>query len=308
MSASTYGRMPLEKSDIMRKDNKWMDEIDSDEIDDKEPFITYLTPLIVFLVSMGCFVFFFCKAACYIHDDMQSLKQVVIFETDPFANDYSQFEENTESGWADTDADVIDSSQQPDIAVYDYETLMEQIPATAYISIPGTNISYPVMWSEEEGYFLYRDSQGRDNRNGSIFLSDENNPDLSDPINYIFGHNMKSGHMFGQLNRFLDEDYLAKHNICYIVTEEATKIYILYYAETVPDTTLLPRFNNAYLGTEEYNAYLQALSQRTGISFTRDAQLIEIITCSKNQGNRTIVYGYLCDDGLSDERDVGNRK
>lgn len=308
MSASAYGRMPLEKSDIMRKDNKWMDEIDSDEIDDKEPFITYLTPLIVFLVSMGCFVFFFCKAACYIHDDMQSLKQVVIFETDPFANDYSQFEENTEPVWADSDTDTINSSQQPDIAVYDYETLMEQIPATAYISIPGTNISYPVMWSEEEGYFLYRDSQGRDNRNGSIFLSDENNSDLSDPINYIFGHNMKSGHMFGQLNRFLDEDYLAKHNICYIVTEEATKTYILCYAETVPDTTLLPRFNNAYLGTEEYNAYLQALSQRTGISFTRDAQLIEIITCSKNQGNRTIVYGYLCDDGLSDERDAENQE
>lgn len=262
-TASTYGRMPLEKSDIMRKDNKWMDEID-----DKESFISYLTSLIVFLVSMGCFVFFFCKAACYISDDMQSLKQIIIFETDPFANDYNQFEENTERDWAD--ADTMDNSQLPDIGIYDYETLIKQIPATAYINIPGTNISYPVMWSEEEGYFSYRDYQGRDNRNGSIFLSDENNPDLSDPINYIFGHNMKSGHMFDQLNRFLDEDYLAKHNICYIVTEEATKTYILCYAETVSDTTLLPRFNNAYLGTEEYNAYFQALSQRTGISFPRD--------------------------------------
>ena len=290
----------------MRKDNKWMDEIDPDEIDDKEPFIGYLTPLIVFLVSMGCFVFFFCKAARYIHDDMQSLKQVVIFETDPYADDYSQFEENTEPGWADVDAE--DNSQLPDTETYDYETLMEQIPATAYINIPGTNISYPVMWSEEEGYFLYRDYQGRDNRNGSIFLSDENNPDLSDPINYIFGHNMKSGHMFGQLNRFLDEDYLAKHNVCCIVTEEATQYYILCYAETVPGTTLLPRFNNAYLGTEEYNAYLQALSQRIGISFPRDAHLIELITCSKNRGNRTIVYGYLCDDGLSDGRDEENRE
>lgn len=278
----------------MKKDNKWMGETDLDEFDDHESFVSYLTPLIVFLVSMACFVFFFCKAAKYIHEDMQSLKQVVIFETDPYADDYSQMEENTKPGWADT----ADTGQLPDIDIYDYETLMEQIPAAAYISIPGTNISYPVMWSEEEGYFLYRDFQGRDNRNGSIFLSDENAPDFSDPINYIFGHNMKSGHMFGQLNRFLDEEYLAKHSVCYIVTEEGTQYYILFYAETVPGTTSLPRFNNAYLGTEEYNEYLQSLAQRIGISFPRDTQLIELVTCSKNRQNRTIVYGYLCGDGL----------
>lgn len=288
----------------MGKDNKWMDKMDRDELDDRESFISCLTPLIVFLVSMACFVFFFCKAARYIHDDMQSIKQVVIFETDPFMDDYIQIGEETEPNWANDG----DSGQLPDTGTYDYDTLMEQIPATVYISIPGTNISYPVMWSEQEGYFLYRDYKGRDNRNGSIFLSDENNPDFTDPINYIFGHNMKSGHMFGQLNRFLDEDYLAKHNVCYIVTAEETKNYTLFYAESVPGTTLLPRFNNAYLGTEEYNAYLQALSQRIGIDFPRDAQLIELITCSRNRENRTIVYGYLSDVGLPAERMLGNRE
>lgn len=290
--------MPSEKSDIMKKDNKWMDR---DELDDREPHIRYLTPRIVFLVSMACFVFFSCKAARYIHDDMQSLKQIVIFETDPFLDDYSGIEGNTDPGWAKPAGD----GQPADTEIYNYEALAEQIPAAAYISIPNTNISYPVMWSEEEGYFLYRDCQGRNNRNGSIFLSNENAPDFSDPINYIFGHNMISGHMFGQLNRFLDEDYLVKHNVCHIVTAEGTKNYTLFYAESVPGTTLLPRFNNAYLGTEEYNAYLQALSQRIGIDFPMDAQLIELITCSRNRENRTIVYGYLCDDGLSAGRDAG---
>jgi len=287
--------VPLEKSDVMRKDNNVIGEIDLDEIDDREPFISYLAPLIVFLVSMACFVFFFCKAARYIQDDMQSLKQVVIFETDPFMDDYNQIEVDTGSGWAD----IVDNSKLPGTGTYNYETLREQIPASAYISIPGTNISYPVMWSEEEGYYLYRDFQGKYNRNGSIFLSNENAPDFSDPINYIFGHNMKSGHMFGQLNRFLDEDYLAKHSVCYIVTEEGTRYYALFYAESVPDTLTLQRFNIAYLGTEEYNAYLQALSQRIGISFPGDAQLIALITCSKDRESRTIVYGYLCDTDLS---------
>ncbi len=280
----------------MKKDKKWVDEMERDVFDDREPFISSLTPLIVFLVSMACFVFFFCRAARYIHDDMQSLKQVVIFETDPFVEDYSRTEGNIDTGWAQP----TDDGQMTNTEIYDYEALAEQMPAAAYISIPDTNISYPVMWSQEEGYFLYRDNRGRNNRNGSIFLSDENAPDFSDPINYIFGHNMKSGHMFGQLNRFLDAEYLEKHNICHIVTDGRTMSYILCYAESVPGTTLLPRFNSAYLGTEEYNAYLQALSERTGVDFPRDAQLIELITCSKDRENRTIVYGYLSDGGTSE--------
>jgi len=286
----------------MKKDKKWIEKMERDAFDDREPFINSLVPLIVFLVSMACFVFFFCRAARYIHDDMQSLKQVVIFETDPFMDDYSQTEDNTNAGWAQPTGggQQTDLPKMTDTEIYDYDALTEQIPAAAYISIPDTNISYPVMWSQEEGYFLYRDSWGRNNRNGSIFLSDENAPDFSDPINYIFGHNMKSGHMFGQLNRFLDEDYLAKHNVCYIVMDGGTLSYILCYAESVPGTTMLPRFNSAYLDTEEYNAYLQALSERTETDFPRDAQLIELITCSKNRENRTIVYGYLIDAEASE--------
>ena len=40
----------------MKKDNKWMGETDLDEFDDHESFVSYLTPLIVFLVSMACFL------------------------------------------------------------------------------------------------------------------------------------------------------------------------------------------------------------------------------------------------------------
>lgn len=281
----------------MKNDTRWMRKNREKEDGEKESIAGYIAPLLVFLAGMAGFAFFFCKAVCYIHDDMQSLDQMVIFETDPFMGYDNQAGENT--GPDEADADAMDDSQLPDAEVYGYETLREQIPAAVYINIPGTDISYPVMWSEEKGYFLYRDSQGRHNRNGSIFLSEENAPDFSDPINYIFGHNMKSGRMFGQLNRFLDEDYLAAHSVCHIVTERATQYYTLCYAESVPATHPLVRFNDACLGTEEYNAYLQALSQRVGISFPRDTQLIELITCSQKRENRTIVYGYLCSEETS---------
>lgn len=285
----------------MKNREKYFNETNQEKLDEREPLCSHIAPLIVFLACMAGFLVFFCKAACYIYDDIRSLDQMVVFETDPF------MESDSSAGEGDGQDEVAmpDRGQPPGAGEYSYEKLSEQIPAAAYLYIPDSDISYPIMWSEEKGYFLYRDVQGRRNRNGSIFLSDENAPDFSDPINYVFGHNMRSGRMFGQLNRFLEMEYLASHTVCYVVTEKGTQQYMLCYAESVPATHTLIRFNSAYFGTDEYNAYLQALSQRTGVSFPRDAQLIELITCSQKRDRRTIVYGYLCGeeevDGLEGE-------
>ena len=41
----------------------------------------------------------------------------------------------------------------------------------AWLQIPDTNIDYPVMWTpEDESYYLYRDFDGSDNKNGCLIL------------------------------------------------------------------------------------------------------------------------------------------
>ena len=39
---------------------------------------------------------------------------------------------------------------------------------------------------------------------GSIFMDSANTPDFSDPNTIVYGHNMKSGNMFGRLKKYLD--------------------------------------------------------------------------------------------------------
>ena len=125
----------------------------------------------------------------------------------------------------------------------------------AYINIVGTSISYPVMWSETAGYYLDHGSDGRKNRNGAIYLSDLNSPDFSDPINYIFGHNMNSGLMFHELNFFLEDSYLADHDICSIIVNGIKREYKLFRVNCVEEDSMIPFYNRDYYVKEMEGSY-----------------------------------------------------
>lgn len=96
----------------------------------------------------------------------------------------------------------------------------------AWIKIDGTVIDYPVMWTpREETYYLYRDFEGREDKNGCLILDTDSslNPLTTNLI--IHGHNMRSGAMFGTLTEYEDEEYCKEHNIITLHTEEYERRY-----------------------------------------------------------------------------------
>ena len=61
-------------------------------------------------------------------------------------------------------------------------------------------IDYPVVQGEDNDYYLYRTFLGEEHIAGCIFMDYRNQPDFSSPRTILYGHNMKDGSMFGQLN------------------------------------------------------------------------------------------------------------
>ena len=95
-----------------------------------------------------------------------------------------------------------------------YQKLYEENSDFAgWITIPGTEIDYPVMQavSESSEFYLDHDFDGKSDINGSIFLDSRN--DLENPNDnmVVYGHNMKSGMMFGGLKEYLDKNYWQEH-------------------------------------------------------------------------------------------------
>ena len=91
----------------------------------------------------------------------------------------------------------------PDAAFFD-----EYPDLVAWLHVPDTVISYPVMWTPgDETYYLYRNYDGTENQNGSLLLDTDSSLDPLTTNLIIHGHDMRSGAMFGNLTDYADETY-----------------------------------------------------------------------------------------------------
>ncbi|SEA97740.1 sortase B [Pseudobutyrivibrio sp. ACV-2] len=80
------------------------------------------------------------------------------------------------------------------------------------LTIADTDINYPVVQTPNDPeYYLRRDFYGQDSTAGTLFV--DYRCDIVNPTTntIIYGHNMRSGTMFGGLKRYLDHDYYLSH-------------------------------------------------------------------------------------------------
>lgn len=117
-----------------------------------------------------------------------------------------------------------DDERDEYISPIDFNQLWEQNEEIiAWLSVPGTNISYPVCeHREDDAYYLKHNSSGRWDINGALFTEAEYNlPDFSEPVTVVYGHNMKSGKMFGYLQETFRDGFDGRDEaIVYLPDEE----------------------------------------------------------------------------------------
>lgn len=160
----------------------------------------------------------------------------------------------------------------------------------AYIEIEGTNISYPVLQTTDNDYYMYRNYKGEYSPDGSIFL--DKNVDLNIPsTNFLmYGHNNENGNMFSELLKYKDIDYYRQHPTIKFVTNDEDAEYEVIaaflskvYYQTDKNVFRYYYFVNA--GSEnEFNNYVQnsinSSLYNTGKVPKYGEQLITLSTCS----------------------------
>jgi len=147
-------------------------------------------------------------------------------------------EASVSSGMADDTKTSASSEASPPAASPSGEPVQEAVEnpyrdaflsnedMAAWIQIPGTNIDYPVMWTpEDETYYLYRDFDGSENKNGCLILDTDSCVDPLTTNLIIHGHNMRSGAMFGNLTDYERETYCQEHNEINLYTRECQRRY-----------------------------------------------------------------------------------
>ena len=129
--------------------------------------------------------------------------------------------ENTD----DKKEDETKKDPDPESIIVDFDRLQAKYPdVVGYVYSANTVLKYPIVQTAEEGgeYYLYRDIDGNDNKNGTVFLDWKCNSDFTSQNNLIYGHNMKTGLMFASLMNYKSQSYYEAHPYFYLYTPSQT--------------------------------------------------------------------------------------
>ena len=80
-----------------------------------------------------------------------------------------------------------------------------------WLSIEGMVIDYPVMKCEDDEYYLHHDFYGNDSKYGCLYVRGVADVDTPGTNFIIYGHNMKDGSMFGDLDLYRRESFYREH-------------------------------------------------------------------------------------------------
>ena len=191
----------------------------------------------------------------------------------------------------------------------DFKTLKEQNnEICAWISLPGCDISYPVLQSSEdtsEDFYLTHNEDKKAVSRGAIYIQKLNNNDFSDPNTIIYGHNMLNGSMFGRLKKFRNKDFFNENEYIYIYTPGHILTYKIYSAFLYDDRHILNSFN--FYNSDEFSAFIEETlnpksmvkNLREGVSVTANDRIISLSTCTSVSSERYLVEGVLINDQLT---------
>ena len=157
-----------------------------------------------------------------------------------------------------------------------------------WVKIDDTNIDYPVMQTSNNDYYLDHNFNQEEDRNGCIFMDYQCDVIKGCDNIILYGHHMKSGKMFGTLNKYSSQSYYEEHpTIQFDTIYEKGTYQVMYvfrskvYSEE--DVTFkYYQFINA-ASEMEFNSYLNEMAALslydTGVTAGYGDKLLTLSTC-----------------------------
>ena len=158
---------------------------------------------------------------------------------------------------------------------------------------------------KDNSYFLTRDATGKKNVNGAIFMDSGTRLETRPYTVILYGHNMKSGSMFGRLRKYRDSGYLRKNRFITFDTLYEDGRYAVFAAaeiNVVPGTSgyfdIWSLDDNTRAGRE---AAIRKLESRSfcgnAVDVQPEDQILLLVTCVEDDDYRLIVAARRLRDG-----------
>lgn len=163
---------------------------------------------------------------------------------------------------------------------------------------------------KDNTYFLTHDANGKHNSNGAIFMDEETSL-LTRPYTILlYGHNMKSGAMFGNLRKYEKFEYYFRHKTFRFDTLYEEGEYIIFAAANVcliPGKTHFINLDAIQSSKREIRKkaledLVRISMYNTLVDISEEDQVLLLITCVGDDDERLIVAARRLREGEKEEQ------
>lgn len=192
--------------------------------------------------------------------------------------------------------DGIDPEVSP-IGNVDFEGLRaKSTDYAAWIYSPDTVINYPIVYTDNNFYYLDHIPVEQYNSAGTLFIDCKCAADFSDQNTLIYGHNMNDGSMFASLREYANQEYYDAHPVIYISTPDFNYRLDLIAGFLTEPTSFA--YANNFDEPEQFMAYIESIQSmstfKSDVEVTEEDKVVSLSTCTYeiNDG-RYVVVGKL---------------
>jgi SrtB family sortase len=185
----------------------------------------------------------------------------------------------------------------------DLVAVRENFPnIVGWIKSEGAGINYPIVQAADNDFYLRHLPDGTRHAWGSIFLDYRNAADFSDASVFIYGHNIRTGDMFGLLKNFREQIFFENNSHMFIFTPAKNFSLQIFAAYVLNSAFEVPPMQ--FADASEFDEFIANARARSFIQSDSEIlfgdTLIFLCTCT-NAGasnERLIILGKLAETYL----------
>ena len=186
-----------------------------------------------------------------------------------------------------------------------YNQLFDELSAindetVGWITVNNTKVNYPVVQHTDNSYYIKKDYNKKDNVMGWIFMDYRNNIYNLSNNTIIWGHNVKSGLMFGTLRYATNESWYKNPENLIItfntkVKNMKWKIFSMYRVPVTNDY-LYANFGDL----NEFQEFLNMIKGRSmydfGVDVKKEDHILTLSTCGTTNKQRFVIHAVLLNE------------
>lgn len=179
------------------------------------------------------------------------------------------------------------------------ELYQQNSDLVGWIRIEDTNINYPVVQTPDNANYYLKHGFDKEYSNyGCPYVQENCDVQLPSDNVIIYGHHMKNGSMFADLEKFKSQDFWQEHKTISFSTVtdkyeyEIVSVFKTFVYSDSPDSFKYYHFVNAET-PEDFSAFIDKCKELslydTGIAAKYGDKLITLSTCEYSRANGRLV-------------------